>query len=129
MPPSDQPHRLSKLAEKLVGDLRGVAPDDPPRSRPRATQPLSAIVEQLTAKYHLGSESAEQRLRDRWPDIVGSANAAFSHAARIERNRLVVLASHAVVRNELFLHRDEILQRVHQVQGCTAIKSLLIRAG
>ncbi|HWA86694.1 MAG TPA: DUF721 domain-containing protein [Opitutus sp.] len=126
---SDQPHRLSKLAEQLVGDLRGIAPEDPRRSVKRPTQPLSAIVEQLTTKYHIGGESAEQRIRDRWPEIVGAANAAYSHAATIERNRLVVLASHAVVRNELFLHRGEILQRIREIPGCSDVKSLLLRAG
>ena len=126
---STEPHRLSKLAEQLVGDLRGVASEDPARSRPRPTQPLSAIVEQLVTKHHIGGESAEQRIRDRWPEIVGAANAAFSHAANIERNRLVVLASHAVVRNELFLHRTEILQRIREIPGCADVKSLFLRAG
>ena len=126
---SAQPHRLGKLAEELVGDLRGVASEDPRRSRPRATQPLGALIDQLTTKYHLGGESAEQRIRDRWPEIVGAANAAYSHAATIERNRLIVLASHSVVRNELFLHRDEILQRIRAVPGCADVKSLLLRGG
>jgi hypothetical protein len=125
----DEPHRLSKLAEQLVGDLRGVASEDPPRSRPRPTQPLSAVVAQLVTKHHIGGESAEQRIRDRWPEIVGTANASYSHAANIERNRLVVLASHAVVRNELFLHRDKILQRIREIPGCSQVKSLLLRAG
>ena len=38
-------------------------------------------------------------------------------------------AAHAVVRNEIFHHREEILQRLRQVPGCEALKSLNIRAG
>jgi hypothetical protein len=61
--------------------------------------------------------------------LVGTANAAYSHPVTIERNRLLVLASHAVVRNELFLHRDEIVARIRELPGCAHVKSLNLRAG
>lgn len=124
-----EPHAFSKLAEELVGDLRGIAPDDPPRSKRRATQSLAAVVEQLMVKNQIGRPSAEQVIRDRWPELVGAANAAYSHAARIERNRLIVLAAHSVVRNELFLHREEIVARIRKIPGCGDLKSLNLRAG
>jgi hypothetical protein len=125
----DQPHAFSKLAEELVGDLRGISPEIPRRSVKRATQDIRAVVEQLVAKHHIGQDSIEQTIRDHWPEIVGAANASYSHPANIERNRLVVLASHSVVRNELFHHRDQIIERLHQIPGCATIKSLNLRAG
>ena len=125
----EAPHQFSKLAEELVGDLRGVPSDEPRRSKKRATQPISAVVEQLMVKHQIGRPSAEQAIRDRWPELVGAANAAYSHAARIERNRLVVFAAHSVVRNELFLNRDEIVSRIRKLPGCECVKSLNLRAG
>ena len=125
----DQPHQFSKLAEELVGDFRGIASDEPRRSKKRPTQSLSTVVEQLMVKHQIGRPSAEQAIRDRWPELVGAANAAYSHAARIERNRLVVFAAHSVVRNELFLNRDEIVARIRKLPGCETVKSLLLRAG
>lgn len=127
--PREETHRLSKLAEELTGDLRGIASEDPARSFKRPTQPLAALVDQLLDKHKIGRESPEQTIRDRWTEIVGSANAAFSHAVSIERNRLLILTSHAIVRNELFLHRDAILARVHALPGCAGVKSLNIRTG
>lgn len=125
-----QPPSLSKLAEELVSDLRGgLTPEEPRRSVKRATQPLATVVEQLMAKHQIGRPSVEQTIRDRWPEIVGPANAAYSHAAAIERNRLLVLTSHSVVRNELFHHRDAILQRLRQIPGCETLKSLNLRTG
>ena len=126
---SEQPHQFSKLAEELVGDLRGMAFDEPRRTVKRPTQDLSAILEQLMTKHQIGRPSIEQAIRDHWTDIVGSANAAHSHAVSVERNRLLVLVSHSVVRNELFHHRDQIVQRIQQLPGCQAIKSLNLRAG
>lgn len=125
----DAPHSFSKLAEELVGDLRGVPSDEPRRSKKRATQSLATIVEQLMVQHQIGRPSAEQTIRDRWPELVGAANAAYSHAARLERNRLTVFVAHSVVRNELFLHRDEIVARIRQVPGGENIKSLNLRAG
>ena len=125
----EDPQKLSKLAESLVADLRHIEGEDPPRSIKRPTQPLAAVLEQLLDKHKIGRESPEHTIRERWPELVGPANAAFSHAVTIERNRLVILTSHAIVRNELYIHRDEILARIHALPGCASVKSLNIRTG
>jgi len=49
--------------------------------------------------------------------------------AVVERGLLVVLVSHAVVRNELFLHRDSILEKLRKLPGCSALKGIALRAG
>ena len=125
----DEPHQFSKLAEELVGELRGVPYEEPRRAKKRATQSLSTVIEQLMVKHQIGRPSAEQSIRDHWPELVGVANASYSHAARIERGRLIVLAAHSVVRNEIFHHRDEIVARIRRLPGCEALRSLNIRAG
>ena len=125
----DAPHQFSKLAEELVGELRGVPYDEPRRSKKRATQSLATIVEQLMVKHQIGRPSPEHTIRDHWAELVGSANASYSHPAMIERGRLTVLASHAVVRNELFLHRDDIVARIRQLPGCAEVKTLNLRSG
>ena len=122
-------HQFSKVAEALVGDLRGIASDDPPRAKRRATQPLASVVEQLLQKHQIGRESPEHTIRDNWNAIVGPANASYSHPAMIERNQLIVLAGHAVVRNELFLHREEIVARIKKLPGCGQVKAIHLRAG
>jgi hypothetical protein len=129
MTDAQPPHQFSRIAEELVGDLRGVPFDDPKRARKRATQPLTAVIEQLLQKHQIGRESPEHTIRARWTEIVGAANASYSHAATIERNRLVVLAAHAVVRNELFHHRTEIVDRIQKLPGCAHVKALNLRSG
>ena len=126
---SDQPHQFSRIAEELVGDLRGMSVDEPRRAVKRPTQELASVIDQLMTKHQVGRPSAEQAIRDNWAEIVGAANAAYSHAVTIERNRLVVLASHSVVRNELFHHREQIVARIRQFPGCETIKSLNLRGG
>lgn len=127
--PDKPPHQFSRLAEELVGDLRGVAFEDPKRAKKRATQALPDILEQLLQKYQIGRSAPEHTIRDHWRELVGPANANYSHAVSIERNRLLVLVSHAVVRNELFMHKDEIVARIQKLPGCGDIKALNLRSG
>lgn len=128
--PEEPPPIFSKLAEELIGDLRGgLTPDEPRRSVKRATQPITAVLDQLLTKHSIGRSSVEQTIRDHWPQLVGPANASYSHAVSIERNRLLVLVSHAVVRNELFHHRDAIVARIRALPGCAEVKSLNLRSG
>ncbi|MGH7956087.1 MAG: DUF721 domain-containing protein [Opitutaceae bacterium] len=129
MPEKKEPHQFSKIAERLVGDLRRVPSDDPPRAKRRDTQALAPLVEQLLQKHQIGRDSPEHTIRDHWKTIVGPANAAYSHPATIERNQLIVLAGHAVVRNELFLHRAEIVARIKNLPGCSHVKAIYLRAG
>lgn len=124
-----EPHAFSKLAEDLIGDLRGVGPEDPARSRKRPTRALAELIEELLQKNQIGRSSPEQTIREHWTAIVGPSNAAHSHPARIERNRLLVLVPHSVVRNELFHHREVIVTRIRQLPGCADVKSLNLRAG
>ena len=124
-----EPHTFSKLAEELVGDLRGVPYDEPRREKKRATQPLATVVEQLLQLHQIGRESPEHTIRTHWPAIVGAGNASYSHPAMIERNMLNVLAGHSVVRNELFHHRDAIVARIRVLPGCGHVKAINLRSG
>jgi len=47
----------------------------------------------------------------------------------VERGQLLALVSHSVVRQELFHHRLDILAKLKQLPGCSAINGLMLRAG
>jgi hypothetical protein len=125
-----EPTRFSKAAEELIGDLRGVPFEEPPKMKRRPTKPMAPLIEELLVRYQIGRHSPEQTIRDHWAEMVGAANAAYSHPVRIDRGRsLFVLISHSVVRNELFLHREAILQKIQQLPGCEHVRQLTLRAG
>lgn len=127
---SDEPHRLSRMAEDLIASLRRIPSEDPRGIRRKPSKGVSEVIEALKAKYGIGVPTAEQAIRDVWPQVVGPANASYSHAVRIdERMRLIIHATHAVVRNELFLNKAEILDRVRRVPGCSGIKALHLVQG
>jgi hypothetical protein len=88
------------------------------------------LIDSIRKKHGIGVPTAEQSARDAWPAIVGPANANYSHPVRVdERGRLVVQASHSVVRNELFMNKEEIMGRIRKLPGCASLKHLHLTQG
>lgn len=125
---ADAPKEFSHEVENLIASFRGV-PEDETRARNRKTQDLGALIDELLVKYRISHDSLEHSIREKWPELVGVANATYSHPVVVERGQLLVLCSHAVVRNELFHHRLQILEKLRKLPGCDKIRGLTLRAG
>jgi len=126
---SKEPYQFSRVAEEMIGDLRRLPFQEPRRQRKRATKDLTTVVEELMEKFKVGRDSPENTIRENWRDLVGPANAAYSNPVSIERGRLLVLVSHAVVRSEIFHHREAIAKKIQALPGCKGVRNLNIRAG
>ncbi len=123
-----EPKEFSREVENLIAGFRGL-PEDDGRSRRRKPQDLGALIDELLVKYRISHDSLEHSIREKWPEIVGVAHASYSHPLVVERNQLVVLVSHSVVRNELFHHRSIILEKLRKLPGCDGIKGLALKTG
>lgn len=123
-----EPKEFSRAVENLIACFRDL-PEDTDASKKRKTTELGSLVDELLVKYRISHDSVEHSIRERWPELVGAANASYSHPVTVERNQLVVLVSHAVVRNELFHHRLAILQKLKKLPGCAEIKGIALRVG
>lgn len=127
---ADDPKEFSRTAEELIASLRRMPLEIPRGMRKRVTKDLGPLIEEILVKNQIGRDSPEQTIREKWPEIVGHANASYSHPARIERERsLVVLTSHSVVRNELFHHRKLIVEKIQKLPGCAHVREINVRAG
>jgi hypothetical protein len=125
---SEEAKEFSREVENLIADLRQL-PEDEGRSHRRPTKELGALIDDLLVKYRISHDSLEHSIREKWPELVGVVNATYSHPVVVERGQLLVLVSHAVVRHELFLHRDTITAKLRQLPGCAHIKGLALRVG
>ena len=125
---SAEPQEFSRAVENLIAGFRGV-PEDKGRSKRRKTNELGSLVDELLVKYRISHDSLEHSIREKWAELVGAPNAAYSHPVVVERGLLVVLVSHAVVRNELFQHKDSIMEKLKKLPGCDHIRGLALRAG
>jgi len=123
----EQPKEFSRAVENLIAGFREL-PDDRSRSRRRPTVALGSLIDELLVKYRISHDSVEHSIREKWPELVGTANAMYSHPLAVERNLLVVLVSHAVVRNELFQHRETIVEKLRKLPGCDHLRGLALRS-
>jgi hypothetical protein len=129
--PEKDPVKFSKTAEELIGDLRQLPYEEPRKQKLRATTGLANVIDELVSKYQIGRSSPEDTIREKWSEIVGAANAQYSQPTRLEGNgkTLIVIAGHSVVRNELFHHRQAIVEKIRKLPGCRELKHLNLRAG
>lgn len=125
---SEDPKEFSRAIENLIAGFRGL-PEDSGRSKRRKTVDVSGLIDELLVKYRISHDSIEHSIREKWGELVGVANASYSHPVVVERNQLIVLVSHSVVRNELFHHRLTILEKLKKLPGCADIKGITLRAG
>ncbi|MDB6113385.1 MAG: hypothetical protein JWQ62_330 [Lacunisphaera sp.] len=125
---SEEPKEFSRAIENLIAGFREL-PEDRGRSKRRKTTDLTALIDELLVKHRISHDSIEHSIREKWPELVGVANASYSHPVVVERGLLVVIVSHAVVRNELFLHRFSIMEKLKKLPGCIGIKGLALRSG
>ncbi len=117
-----------RFAENMIADFLAI-PNDHSHSRRRPAKDLNGIVEQILTKYHIGREAPEHVIRENWKAIAGS-NAHYSQPVQIDpRGRLLVLVSHAVVRNELFMHRALIVEKIRKLPGCDGVREIFVKAG
>lgn len=125
-----EPFRFSHVAEKMIGDLRHVAFNEPLRMKKRAAKELAPLIEDILQKYQIGRSGPEENIRQKWIEIVGHANAAYSHAISIEpRGKLIVAVAHSVVRSELILYRAKILAEIRKLPGCEGVKDIYFKVG
>jgi hypothetical protein len=123
----EEPKEFSRSIENLIAGFRAL-PEDQGRSRRRPTVDLGKLVDELLVKHRISHDSLEHSIREKWPEIVGIANASYSHPLVVEKSLLVVLVSHAVVRNELFMHKAAIMEKLRLLPGCGTIKGLALRS-
>jgi hypothetical protein len=123
-----EPKEFSRAVENLIADIRDL-PQDTGRSKKRRPIELTTVIDELLVKYRISHDSVEHSIREKWSELVGVANASYSHPLTVEKKLLVVLVSHAVVRNELFMHRDSIVEKLRKLPGCGEIKGLALRSG
>ncbi|MDX2188040.1 MAG: DciA family protein [Opitutaceae bacterium] len=125
-----EPFTFSRVAEELIGDLRGLPDETPKGMKRRPTLEAGELVQKILVKHQIGMDVPEDAIRKSWTELVGPANAHFSHPVQIDpKGILLVLVSHAVVKNELYHHRQAVVEKIRALPGCEGVKGIHLRHG
>ena len=94
----------------------------------RTEKPISdALVDFLEAYPHLRRSRAEHRAVKAWHELLGAGVAAYTENIYYSRNTLHVQLSSAVLRAELLLNKENLIERINEYAGMKILKDINIR--
>lgn len=125
---ANKPYKFSRRAENLIANLRGIPEDYSPIVRD--TVDMGTVFDKILARYKIGVDSLEDRIREKWTKIVGLENAGHCNPVRIEREKnLVIAVSNPIIRQELQFNQAIILKNLRTIKDGHQIRNLVFRSG
>ena len=85
------------------------------------------IINRLLKEENLDIKLNEQRLLNIWPEIVGPVVARYTSRRYIINKVLYVYITSAPLRNEISLHRSNLLKSLNEAIGDNTIVDLIIK--
>jgi predicted nucleic acid-binding Zn ribbon protein len=95
--------------------------------RRRNAQSLHDILDEALKSLHIDQKIFETRLISSFPEIVGYTIAAHTKNMYIRRGVLYVQIDSAVIRNELQMMRQSLIEHLNKQVGHETIKDIIFR--
>lgn len=95
--------------------------------RRRNAQSLHDILDESLKSLQIDGKLYETRLISAFPEIVGSGIAAHTRNVYIQRSILYVQMDSAVIRNELQMMRQSLIEHLNRQVGHETIKDIVFR--
>lgn len=87
-------------------------------------QPISAVIDNLFKERDMEDTLLMHRALAAWPQVVGAAINRQTVARRVESGILYVRINSAVIRQELTMHRSELLQALNKAASANVINEI-----
>lgn len=91
------------------------------------TQPLSAILKEFVEQHRIERKLKEVDVVQGWEDLLGKTIAHYTKNIYIRNGNLFVEISSAVVKNELFMMREEICRRINENAGQKVVSKIIFK--
>jgi predicted nucleic acid-binding Zn ribbon protein len=88
---------------------------------------LAEAVNDYIKEMNLGGKLSEISIINSWEDIVGKAISSRTKKIYIKDHKLFVHLNSSVVRNELFMLREVLREKLNQKAGSEVIKDIVLR--
>ena len=86
-----------------------------------------AIRLYLGEKQTFNRKLLENRVINSWSELMGSAVASYTSQVEIRRQKLYVTLTSSVLRHNLMLSRQEIIQKINEKIGSEVITDIIFR--
>jgi len=88
---------------------------------------MADVLKEYKKEMNIDNKLKEVELINSWEEIAGRAIARRTTKVYIRGNTLVIHLSSAVVRNELLMIRETLIQRINEKAGEQVIESVELR--
>jgi predicted nucleic acid-binding Zn ribbon protein len=95
--------------------------------RKREAQTLSDILGESLRNLKIDGKINETRVLAAWPTVVGPLLASHTLGTNISRRVLYVRMDTPILRSELQMMRQNLLERLNQTAGAETIKDIVFR--
>ncbi len=91
------------------------------------TLEISAILEAFLKQQGLDGKLREHRLLQSWETLLGKTVAKHTSNLYIKNKTLFVTLTSSVVRNELYMIKDELIKRLNETGGALIIEEIVLK--
>lgn len=93
----------------------------------KETQSIGNILDEIlqTQGLNIGLDSA--RVRQAWQETMGEAVVRYTEQISLEKDTLYVRLSSSILRNELFMCRSQIMQKLNDKIGRQVIQTIIFK--
>ena len=88
---------------------------------------LGELFGDYAQKPELDGKLKETRIRQAWTSIAGEYIAKYTTYLRLRDDSLLVEIKDSTLRHELFLHKEEVLEKVNAFLGEQLVRQIQIR--
>ncbi len=91
------------------------------------TQHIGQILEDLLSEFQIGRKIKEARILNAWDEVVGSYIRSHTVKTYIRNRILFVEFDSAVIRNEVFMMKEQLTSRLNDAAGGHVIEKIVFR--
>ena len=95
--------------------------------RKRKAQPLQDILKELLSEQHLDLHLNEMEVVRIWPEVVGPAVNNYTTNLYVRNRTLYVQLSSSVLRGELLMYRQQLIQKLNAKIGDAVICQIIFQ--
>lgn len=93
----------------------------------RNSQSLGEVLQQVLKTQHLDVRLNEVRLIRLWPEVVGKSLADQTEKLYIKNGVLYLHVRSAIVRNELMMIRQPLVEKLNEAVGAQTVHDIVLR--
>lgn len=91
------------------------------------TQPLSEVLRDYIKENNIGKKLKEVDIVQSWEDLLGKTIVYYTRNVSLKNRILFVEISSSVVKNELFMMRDEIKRKLNEKAGEELVDKIIFK--